>query len=342
MNSAESTTTPSSTQNPFLDLRFSFHGDGWTFFGILMTNLLLTVVTLGFYFPWARAAIRQYLFQETEFNGSRFTFHGTGREMFRGFLLAILLYGAVFGGYNALNYLQATTDPFGATYALAALGVLFGGNLLLLPLALHGTARYRAARTSWRGIFFHYDGNLGELYKLVLVEGLITLFTFGIYFPWASVKVRKYIFSHFRFGQTIRFEFKGTGSEYFGLLFGGILLTQFTFGLYWFWFRRNLFNYQVENTWIHQEHARARFRSTLKVSDVFATTVINFFQLIFTLGLGAAWVQLRNMSLMFDNIYIRGGLLDTERILQAELDSAASATGDSVGDQLDFDFGFDF
>jgi uncharacterized membrane protein YjgN (DUF898 family) len=32
-----------------------FKGEGSAFFGILIVNWILTVLTLGFYYPWARA-----------------------------------------------------------------------------------------------------------------------------------------------------------------------------------------------------------------------------------------------------------------------------------------------
>nr|WP_290933665.1 DUF898 family protein [Haliscomenobacter sp.] len=69
--------------------QLSFWGEGSKLFGIFIVNMLLTLLTLGLYYPWARAATLKYLYQETEFEGSRFTFHGTGKEMFVGFIKAV-------------------------------------------------------------------------------------------------------------------------------------------------------------------------------------------------------------------------------------------------------------
>ncbi len=85
---------------------FNFFGEGSKFFGIVVINFLLTLITLGLYYPWAKARTRQYLWSETEFEGSPFTFHGTGREMFRGFIIA-------YGILVAMVLLSAVI-PFGA------------------------------------------------------------------------------------------------------------------------------------------------------------------------------------------------------------------------------------
>ena len=56
-----------------------FHGTGGTLFGIHVVNTLLTLVTLGFYYFWAKTRLRRYLFSHTEIEGDRFAYHGTGR-----------------------------------------------------------------------------------------------------------------------------------------------------------------------------------------------------------------------------------------------------------------------
>ena len=81
----------------------TFYGEGAKLFGIYIVNILLTLVTLGLYYPWARAALLKYMYEESEFEGSRFTFHGTGKEMFIGFIKAIGIFPGPllhFAGWN--------------------------------------------------------------------------------------------------------------------------------------------------------------------------------------------------------------------------------------------------
>ena len=76
------------TENSNGAYKFSFHGSNKQYLGLSLYNLLLTVLTLGLYYPWAKCAIRKFLLQETEIDGSRFEWHGTGKEMFKGFIKA--------------------------------------------------------------------------------------------------------------------------------------------------------------------------------------------------------------------------------------------------------------
>ncbi len=61
--------------------RPSFHGSAGTLFGIQLINLLLTIVTLGIYSFWGKTKVRGYLWSQTEFEGDRFAYHGTGKEV---------------------------------------------------------------------------------------------------------------------------------------------------------------------------------------------------------------------------------------------------------------------
>src|SRR4028119_1352775 len=72
---------------------FTFTGDWREFLPIALTNLLLTVVTLGIYRFWATARERRYLWSRTRFIDDHLEWTGTGKEMFIGFLIvmAVLL-----------------------------------------------------------------------------------------------------------------------------------------------------------------------------------------------------------------------------------------------------------
>src|SRR3974377_559745 len=63
-----------------------FHGSGGSLFGIHLVNTFLTIITLGIYYFWAKVRVRRYLLSESEFEGDRFAYHGTGQELFIGFL----------------------------------------------------------------------------------------------------------------------------------------------------------------------------------------------------------------------------------------------------------------
>jgi uncharacterized membrane protein YjgN (DUF898 family) len=312
--------------------RFAFTGEGGELFTVLIVNWLLTIVTLGLYYPWAKARKLQYNYEHTELDGHPFHFHGTGREMFKGFIKAVLLILLVFGPFYVGSILQKPALTIGG---LILLGF---GSMALFPLIIHGSYRYRSSRSSWRGIHFGYRGILKELYSICLRDGFITLVTCGLYSSWLQMNVRSYVISHIRYGSS-RFTYKGDGGDYFLLNLKGYFLSIFTFGIYLFWWMKDRFNYYVDNlTWTMGEGAdqrTMRFRSTATGGDMFALMVVNFLIVVFTLGIGLAWAEVRLMRFALSNIEMIGDA-DLDKVVQTE-DEHKNALADDLGDLMDFD-----
>ena len=164
-----------------LEYQLSYTGKGGDFFSIIIVNWLLTLITLGLYYPWAKAKQLNYLYGETHLNGDSFAFHGTGKEMFKGFIKALLIFGTLYGLLFLFIYLE-----------IPAVGLIlfYLGFLALLPLAIHGSYRYRMSRTSWRGIRFGYRGDRKEFTLNFFKWILLTIVTLGFYSFWMSINMR--------------------------------------------------------------------------------------------------------------------------------------------------------
>jgi len=63
-----------------------FNGTGGKLFSVLIVNWILTAITFGLYYPWAKANKLKYMYESTTLNNDEFEFRGTGREMFIGFI----------------------------------------------------------------------------------------------------------------------------------------------------------------------------------------------------------------------------------------------------------------
>lgn len=311
--------------------RLKFYGEGSKMLGIVVVNLVLTILTLSLYYPWARAKMLQYTYGETEFAGSRFAFHGTGKEMFKGFIKAIFIIGALVFVYQIGIFSKNTTITI-----LTSL-IYFVGILILIPIAIHGGLRYRMSRTSWRGIHFGYRGNLRELFEICIKGGLLTIFTLGIYGSWFAINIRRYLAEHVRLGNC-QFSYEGDGADYFWLNVKGILLTVFTFGIYSFWYSRNLNHYFFNNLKMTQNENQSTFRSNLTAGDIFITGIVNYFLVVFTLGIGTPWAIIRQMRMVLNNVELEG-IFDPDNVEQTEEDYA-DATGEDMLDILDI--GLDF
>lgn len=257
----------------------SFHGKGLEYFKIQIVNTILCILTLSLYYPWAKERSLKYLYNKSAFEYTPFLFTGTGKEMFKGYVRAlailVVLYGVVF--YLGLN------DMTGLAFL-----VLYGGILALLPLAIHGSYRYRMAKSSWKGIRFGYTGDRGVLVAKFFKGLFLTIVTLGFYSAWFAMDLRRYLLSNIKIGNA-RFVYNGGGSDYFFLNVKGYFLTVFTLGIYSFWWQKNQFEFFVNNLRIEQENDAVFFQSKATGGGFAELMIVNFLILVFTLGLGFPW-----------------------------------------------------
>ncbi|PQA76326.1 YjgN family protein [Rhodoferax sp. TS-BS-61-7] len=144
----------------------AFTGSGSEYFRIWIVNLLLMLVTLGIYFPWAKARRLRYFMGNTLVGGQPLGFHGDPKKMFKGYALVGILFT-----------LYSLAGEFSNTAGLVALVLVAG----LWPALFKSSMQFRMANTSWRGLRFRFLGNLAGAYRamlplflpgLVLVGGL--------------------------------------------------------------------------------------------------------------------------------------------------------------------------
>jgi uncharacterized membrane protein YjgN (DUF898 family) len=159
--------TPPLTDLPHM-LPVRFTGSGSEYFRIWIVNMLLTAVTLGLYYPYAKLRRLRYFFSNTEVGGYPLSFHAQAAKMFKGYLLVALLFGA----YSVASRVSPTVG-------LVALVVL----ALLWPALWHSALRFRMANTGWRGLRFGFVGKRIDAYwalfpgvMIMAVLFMLTLF----------------------------------------------------------------------------------------------------------------------------------------------------------------------
>lgn len=305
--------------------KLSFHGDGVTLFGIHIVNLLLSIVTLGIYYFWGKVRVQRFLHSQMEFDGDRFAYHGTGVELLVGFLktLGLVVLGAI--GLALLQLFGARPE----TVALATL-LIYLVMLVVVPVAIAGSRRYRLSRASWRGIRFSFRGQTGAFVKMFVRGALLTVITFGLYYPFFYNDMWRFLIGDTYYG-TQRFEFDGSGADLFGRFLLAVVLTPLTLGLYWFWFAAHRQRYM----WEHTAFASARFRCTVTGGRLFRLSLGNGLLLVITLGLALSWVRARNIRFLCNTLAVEGPL-EMDAIRQEA--QAASPTGEAIADFLGLDF----
>ena len=289
-----------------------FHGNGMDLFKIIFVNYILTVLTLGIYYFWAKTKERAYVFGSTSFGEDRFSYHGTGKELFRGglILFLILLVGYLIG--------WGVTMSFGIMAGEIVQGVVFPIIFVFaFPALIVGAFRYRLSRTSWRSIRFSFRGPRMDAFKIYLKGYILTILTLGFYYPILLVNIEDFWRSHSRFG-SMPFNFSGEGRKIYGKCIIGLLLTLLTFGIYGFWLKAFLQRYY----WSKTTFGNGTFDFDANGGELFVLNLVNLFILVFTLGFGIAWVKVRNMNFIADHLSLRGSF-DVNKVVQEMKESGA-------------------
>lgn len=305
--------------------QISFHGEAGTLFGIHIVNLFLTILTLGIYYFWGKVKVRKYLYSQTEAERDRFAYHGTGRELLVGWFKAALVFGLIVGA----TILVQRMAPGEGGELLARL-VSSAALLVVLPVAIVGSRRYRLSRTSWRGIRFSFRGHAKELTGLFFWNSLLTGITFGFYYPYFQNNLREFLIDNAYFGDE-PFLYDGDGRELWQIYGWGFLLSLFTLGLYYPWFAARKQRYYWAHTWF----GTLGFRSTVTGGGLLRLKVGNLLLVLFTLGLAYPWAQVREMRFTFANLFPEG-VLDVAAIQQEA--QMASATGEGLTALVDTGF----
>jgi uncharacterized membrane protein YjgN (DUF898 family) len=159
MSSNENHAEPA-TEATVRRLPIEFTGSGSEYFRIWIVNLLLLLVTLGLYWPWAKVRRQRYFWGNTLVDGDPLGFHGEARQMFKGWLLV----GVLFILYNWASSFSAV----GGLVAFLALAALW-------PALWRSSMVFRMANTSWRGLRFRFVGSLRDAYLAHLPPFVVAL-----------------------------------------------------------------------------------------------------------------------------------------------------------------------
>jgi uncharacterized membrane protein YjgN (DUF898 family) len=139
-----------------------FVGSGSEYFRIWIVNLLLILVTLGLYYPFAKVRKLRYFHGATEIGEHPMSFHADPWKMLRGYLLV----GAMVAMYTLATHFSETAGVIAFVIVAA-----------LWPALWHSSLRFRLANTGWRGLRFRFTGRLIDAYKVMLpFAGLALVF----------------------------------------------------------------------------------------------------------------------------------------------------------------------
>ncbi|MGR4870913.1 YjgN family protein [Variovorax sp. LARHSF232] len=129
----------------------NFTGDGGEYFRVWIVNVLLSIVTLGIYTPWARRRTVKYFYSHTEVADGPLEFTAKTRSMVVGFLLLAVIYAAI-------NVASETGHD-------VVVGLAMLGGVALAPWLWGKAMRFRLGNTRWRGLRLQFGASWAEVYR---------------------------------------------------------------------------------------------------------------------------------------------------------------------------------
>lgn len=157
-------TTPPKPSRRELPLEFSAIGS--EYFRIWIVNLLLTIVTLSLYLPFAKARRLRYFYTNTLVDGQPLAFHGKPWTILGGHLVMVACGFAFWIGIQTDTALWLLALP------------LF---ILLWPALWHSSLKYYAENTNWGNLSFQFSGTMAGAYK-ASIPLLVLLLLLGAIF----------------------------------------------------------------------------------------------------------------------------------------------------------------
>jgi len=215
------------------ELRLEFTGRGGELFVTFLVGYLLTLITVGIYAPWFICKLIKFFTNNTTAtaqDGTRYRLHfeGTGGELFVTFLVGGLLSAITLYIYlpwficklRKVLYQRTAIleneqpvgnlDFEGKGGELLVIGIV-GFLLMVVTATIYRfwfevkLAKFYAENTriNYQGRTFAgaFHGTGGEYFVTILVGGLLTAITAGIYMPWFLIKLWKFDFNNLEFSE---------------------------------------------------------------------------------------------------------------------------------------------
>ena len=235
------------------------------YIGIIISGLVLSIVTVGIYVPWFIKNMHRFFVHGASYNFHKFAFRGKGGKLFLIMTLTTILIPFLLIGFVAFTILKSEIEIW--IYQLLIMFSLVPNIYLILKWMID--IRYKEYVISLDTEFFPAIGKIAI--ELVLAVILVIIFqiltsaciafwwntdffpetgkiaielvlagtTLSIYFAMAFIRLYRYFTEHTRSnvveGRQISMGYDGNQLSDFLFIWGQILLTAITLGVYYPW-----------------------------------------------------------------------------------------------------------
>ena len=336
-----------SEQQPTRELTFEFRGTGIEYFKIWIINLLLTIVTLGIYSPWAKVRNNKYLYNHLYLDDYNFDYHAQPLNILLGRVIALGVFMILVG--------------IGQVYPIWGGAIFFVVILVLAPWIVVSSFSFRNRNSSYKNLRFDFTGDYKGAFITFGILPLAGAISFGLLMPLVLRQIRKYVVDNTCYG-TSSFEFTAAINDYFmaflkilGMGFvlavGAGVLTTFgaavpaiafiggiammaVYLLIYAYYVATIENLKWNASWLQTNY----FTSDLKTVELATLFFTNALLMIVTLGLAFPAIKVRVAAYKASRIvFVACEDLDT---FIANEQKQAEAVGQELGEVFDFDLGF--
>lgn len=327
-----------------------FTGKASEYFGIWITNILLSIITIGIYSAWAKVRTKKYFAHHTILSDTGFDYHAKPLNILKGRIIAVVLY-SIYGFVSQASPLLA----------VIFLGLVF----LATPWLILQSMRFNLRNTSHRGLRFNFVGKLSEAVKIYIFYTALIVFTLGLILPFLNYRSRSFAINNTCFGLS-RFQAHLTARSFYitYLKLGGwmifvaiacaaLLGLAYTVGLGFnlselisflpllllivvivgpgAYLKASLGKLVYNST--HLENFS--FKCDWRARDLIWIYASNFLLIVLSFGLLIPWSKIRSTQYLVSHMAIKGDT-NFDQFVAGKIDQLA-ATGQEIGEFFDVD-----
>jgi uncharacterized membrane protein YjgN (DUF898 family) len=298
-----------------------------TIYYIWFFNLILKILTLMIYTPWAKTRMRKYLYGSISIFGENLQYSGTGRELFKGSAKAIIFLFLL----SLISSIAAAFLFIKGSFLESVISIILIAGLVYY--AQYSALKYRLNRTRWCGIKSSLSGKSFNYLKFRFTRAIFNILTLGFLGGRVDLSAKKYVINNISTG-TLKWNFEGDVNALDKINFITWILAIPTLGISRFWYIAALKNY----CWQATKIGNISFVSDYKAGEIFNLYLGNLIILICSFGFGMPIIINRIVKFAVANLEIIGSLDDLQ-ILQSSYHS--SSTGDGLEGLVDNDSDLD-
>jgi uncharacterized membrane protein YjgN (DUF898 family) len=226
----------------------SFGGSFGKYIGTILLGFFLTIITIGIYLPWFMRNLHRFYVNNTSLNGNNFDFKGAGGQLFVILLLTLIVPMVVMTTIlSAVMISSGNTQPA---------GMWIGQVVMMVLMVPYMYFVYRwSINIGFKELLIKWETNAWEACGKIAVEIFLSVVTVGIYAPLAILRLYKYFADRTVAKSTTNKHSFGYDIDQlndFLFIWGQILLTIITLGIYHAWASCKVTTRILRKTYLHE------------------------------------------------------------------------------------------